>query len=252
MIEPTPQSLIDLDWVATSDLNHIKVIASSQNPKENYSWPDYKRSPLILGIPDILPMSKEPMTAENIVKKLPCKNPAAAAGYMKRIMDILIIPSKPLDSTEDENLMKLAPVSRLLVKDDHRFTALPLALMHLYLFFIVGLVASRICIRLCWKIDRRCHELPLKVLKKVIAHEYNGFKITKTLVDVGGDEGEAIRELVAAHPHIHGINFDLPDVIKNAPPIPGVDHVGSNFFQSIPSEKPSFECWRFPHSSPIC
>nr|KYP39676.1 Isoliquiritigenin 2'-O-methyltransferase [Cajanus cajan] len=31
-----------------------------------------------------------------------------------------------------------------------------------------------------------------------------------------------------------GINFDLPHVIENAPPIPGVEHIGGNMFEGVP------------------
>ena len=51
--------------------------------------------------------------------------------------------------------------------------------------------------------------------------EYEGFSDMKTLVDVGGCEGHTLASIVAAHPHIHGINFDLPHVIAAAPEFPG-------------------------------
>ncbi|BBN10771.1 protein MpOMT17 [Marchantia polymorpha subsp. ruderalis] len=240
--------------------DEIRMIFSAFNYVPSFAL----RATMLLGIPDILAMSKEPMTAENIVQRLPCKNPAAAAGYLKRIMDILIVPgiySRSLVSTADgkshEAAYGLTPVSRLLVKDDVQFTLRPIALLHSNQFFSVGfqhlheslledrspmemafgktfyeLHAERPEISSVFQDAMTCYS---KYWMNVIVHEYDGFKNTKTLVDVGGGEGESINHLVAAYPHIHGINFDLPDVIKNAPPIPGVDHVGGNFFQSIPS-----------------
>ncbi|CAM6090742.1 unnamed protein product [Calypogeia fissa] len=56
-----------------------------------------------------------------------------------------------------------------------------------------------------------------------------------TLVDVGGSQGHAIAAVVARNPQIQGINFDLPHVVAKAPAIKGVQHVGGNFFYSVPS-----------------
>ncbi|KAK9676778.1 hypothetical protein RND81_11G100000 [Saponaria officinalis] len=63
----------------------------------------------------------------------------------------------------------------------------------------------------------------------------DGFsKIEGTLVDVGGGMGKAVTAIVKAHPHIKGINFDLPHVVATAPPAPGVTHVGGDMFVDIP------------------
>ncbi|XP_057873134.2 caffeic acid 3-O-methyltransferase-like [Cryptomeria japonica] len=47
---------------------------------------------------------------------------------------------------------------------------------------------------------------------------YDGFKSFKSVVDVGGGEGSAISTIVKEYPHIHGINFDLPHVVRAAAP----------------------------------
>uniref|UniRef100_A0A7I4DYJ5 O-methyltransferase domain-containing protein n=1 Tax=Physcomitrium patens TaxID=3218 RepID=A0A7I4DYJ5_PHYPA len=51
---------------------------------------------------------------------------------------------------------------------------------------------------------------------------YDGFKDVNVLVDVGGYQGATVAAIVAAHPHIRGINFDLPHVIAEAPEFPGI------------------------------
>ncbi|CAN0845686.1 Acetylserotonin O-methyltransferase [Linum grandiflorum] len=56
----------------------------------------------------------------------------------------------------------------------------------------------------------------------------------KTLVDVGGGNGTAASLLVKGFPWIHGISFDLPHVVKVAPEIEGVKHVGGDMFASVP------------------
>lgn len=75
------------------------------------------------------------------------------------------------------------------------------------------------------------------VTMKLFVGCYQGFEAGEKLrvVDVGGGNGVAIAQIVEAHPHIHGINFDLPQVIESAQSIPGVEHVAGDMFQSIPS-----------------
>ncbi|KAH0664792.1 hypothetical protein KY285_025998 [Solanum tuberosum] len=40
--------------------------------------------------------------------------------------------------------------------------------------------------------------------------------------------------IVSKYPHIKGVTFDLPHVIKDAPVYPGVEHVAGDMFQSVP------------------
>ncbi|KAH9302691.1 hypothetical protein KI387_014274 [Taxus chinensis] len=71
-------------------------------------------------------------------------------------------------------------------------------------------------------------------IEQILKH-YDGFQELKSVVDLGGSKGTALGEIVKAHPHIHGINFDLPHVIATAQPIPGIEHVGGSMFDGIPS-----------------
>ncbi|KAE8666950.1 tir-nbs-lrr resistance protein [Hibiscus syriacus] len=72
------------------------------------------------------------------------------------------------------------------------------------------------------------------VMKSVLKHYKDGFNNVGTLVDVGGGSGAAVAEIVEAHPHIKGLNFDLPNVVASAPKYPNVTHVGGNMFDTIP------------------
>ncbi|KAL2939668.1 Caffeic acid 3-O-methyltransferase, partial [Bienertia sinuspersici] len=54
------------------------------------------------------------------------------------------------------------------------------------------------------------------------------------LVDVGGGVGHTLRVITSKYPSIKGINFDLPHVIQNAPPCPGVEHVSGDMLKDIP------------------
>jgi hypothetical protein len=69
----------------------------------------------------------------------------------------------------------------------------------------------------------------------IAVRKYEGFKDIKTLVDVGGGIGRALETIMSSYPHIHGINYDLPHVIADAPTIPGIEHVSGNMFESVPS-----------------
>eukprot|EP01018_Ginkgo_biloba_P003980 Gb_35314 [translate_table: standard] len=69
------------------------------------------------------------------------------------------------------------------------------------------------------------------VLIRDILSTYDGFKDVNTLIDLGGGVGQALRDIVAAYPHIRGINFDLPHVIATAPTLPGIQHVSGNFLE---------------------
>lgn len=68
-----------------------------------------------------------------------------------------------------------------------------------------------------------------------IVGKYEGFKNIKTLVDVGGGSGMVMREIVKKHPQIHGIVFDLAHTIAENPPMEGVEYVGGDMFESVPS-----------------
>ncbi|KAK8945431.1 Flavone O-methyltransferase 1 [Platanthera guangdongensis] len=72
---------------------------------------------------------------------------------------------------------------------------------------------------------------------------YQGFDGLGSLVDVGGGVGATIGKITAKYPAIRGINFDLPHVISEAPPLPGVEHVGGDMFHSIPTADAIFMKW---------
>uniref|UniRef100_A0A7N0UX78 O-methyltransferase n=1 Tax=Kalanchoe fedtschenkoi TaxID=63787 RepID=A0A7N0UX78_KALFE len=69
------------------------------------------------------------------------------------------------------------------------------------------------------------------------------FEGVRSVVDVGGSDGTALRILVGACPWIHGINFDLPHVVSNAQKIHGVEHVGGDMFVHVPEADAAFIMW---------
>ncbi|XP_039684522.1 caffeic acid 3-O-methyltransferase [Medicago truncatula] len=82
-----------------------------------------------------------------------------------------------------------------------------------------------------------------KIVMKKVLESYNGFKDIKRLVDVGGGLGVNINLVTSKHPHIQGINFDLPHVIQHAPSYPGVEHIGGDMFKSVPKADAIFMKW---------
>ena len=53
---------------------------------------------------------------------------------------------------------------------------------------------------------------------QAVANAYD-FSATRTLVDVGGGHGQMLAAILQAHPILHGVLFDLPYVVKGAPPL---------------------------------
>nr|XP_043631735.1 caffeic acid 3-O-methyltransferase [Erigeron canadensis] len=78
---------------------------------------------------------------------------------------------------------------------------------------------------------------------KKILDIYDGFDSLNTLVDVGGGTGASLSMIVAKHPSVKGINFDLPHVIEDATTIPGIQHVGGDMFESVPKGDAIFMKW---------
>ncbi|XVF60486.1 hypothetical protein PTKIN_Ptkin08bG0051000 [Pterospermum kingtungense] len=81
------------------------------------------------------------------------------------------------------------------------------------------------------------------VSEAVIAGCKDGFNNIETLVDVGGGTGGMAAQIVKSYPHIKAINYDLPHVIKTAPPHDGVSHLGGDLFESIPNADAAFLKW---------
>ncbi|XP_031483595.1 nicotinate N-methyltransferase 1-like [Nymphaea colorata] len=72
---------------------------------------------------------------------------------------------------------------------------------------------------------------------KALLESYDGFGSDglKTIVDVGGGTGSCMAMIVERYRGLQGINFDLPEVVANAPQYNGVTHVGGNMFDSVPT-----------------
>ncbi|KAL2335358.1 hypothetical protein Fmac_016571 [Flemingia macrophylla] len=81
------------------------------------------------------------------------------------------------------------------------------------------------------------------ITMKKILETYNGFEGLGSVVDVGGGNGAIVNMIASKYPTIKCINFDLPHVIKEAPPYTGVKHIGGDMFVSVPEADAIFLKW---------
>lgn len=68
------------------------------------------------------------------------------------------------------------------------------------------------------------------------AYDFSGFS---TLVDIGGGHGALLAGILSAYPFLHGILFDLADVVDGARKVEAISdrcqRVGGSFFESVPA-----------------
>ncbi|KAF7836152.1 isoliquiritigenin 2'-O-methyltransferase-like [Senna tora] len=82
-------------------------------------------------------------------------------------------------------------------------------------------------------INKSMENLSFIAMRKIL-EIYKGFEGISTLVDVGGGTAQTLKMILSKYPSIKAINFDLPQVIQNAPPHPGIEHVEGDMFESVP------------------
>ncbi|KAG6550894.1 hypothetical protein Mapa_007508 [Marchantia paleacea] len=68
----------------------------------------------------------------------------------------------------------------------------------------------------------------------MLLESYRGFEGLSSLVDVGGGVGANLAMVLSRYPDLRGINFDLPHVVARGVQVPRLEHVGGDFFQSVP------------------
>ena len=62
------------------------------------------------------------------------------------------------------------------------------------------------------------------IFMRDILESYKGFENLKEIVDIGGGIGVTLNMIISKYPWIRGINFDLPQVIRDSPTWPGMYH----------------------------
>ncbi|KAG8070550.1 hypothetical protein GUJ93_ZPchr0006g43110 [Zizania palustris] len=80
------------------------------------------------------------------------------------------------------------------------------------------------------------------ILVTKMLERFKGFDGVRRLVDAGGGTGSTLGMITSRHKHITGINYDLPHVISQALPFPGVEHVAGNMYESAYPLEMQFFC----------
>ncbi|WVZ96427.1 hypothetical protein U9M48_042066 [Paspalum notatum var. saurae] len=226
------------------------------------------RTAIELGLLETLVAAGEnkALTPQELAAKLPCKANPAAASMVDRLLRLLAsysVVSCAVEEREDGSLSRkyaAAPVCRWLAPNaDHGGVSMApfLLLANDKLFMEAwchmkdavldgGSPFNRAFKTPSWfdyagedaRFNRVFNDAMKEhsvILTKKILELYKGFDGVRTLVDVGGGLGSTIHAITSRYPSIRGINFDLPHVIADAPAYPGVQHVGGDMFESVPS-----------------
>lgn len=207
-------------------------------------------------------------SAKEIVAHLPAKNPEAATMLDRMLCllashSVLTCTIRTLPDGRVERLYGLASVCKFLTKDDKGATLAPLASI------------SKPIIDSCYQLKDSILEgghpferaygvshyvyngqnpdMNEKFNNAMAAHStitmdkilttYDGFEGLTSLVDVGGGNGATLKKILTKYPKIRGVNLDLPHVINDASPCPGVEHVVGDMFESIPKGDAVFIKW---------
>ncbi|KAK2365353.1 hypothetical protein P8452_68180 [Trifolium repens] len=229
------------------------------------------RSAIDLGIFDILAKAGEgaELSAQDIAVKIGTNNPEAPT-MLNRLLRLLashsiLNSSVPQQHDDQQIFYSLSNRSKYFVTDADGISLGPtLALLLDNVFYqswselkgaIVegGIPFNRVYGMHAFeypRVDPRFNDVFNKAMlssttinMKRILEFYQGFEHVTKLVDVGGGLGHNLKLITAKYSHIHGINFDLPHVLQNAPNYPGVEHVGGDMFESVPTGDAIFMKW---------
>ena len=66
------------------------------------------------------------------------------------------------------------------------------------------------------------------------------FSSFRTIADIGGGKGHLLRAILAAHPSVEGVLFDLPHVAAEAPAAPRLRTQGGDFFKDRTPEADAY------------
>ncbi|XP_060211431.1 (R,S)-reticuline 7-O-methyltransferase-like [Lycium barbarum] len=217
-----------------------------------------------LRIADIIHSHGHPITLSQIATNVDSSSPDIS--YLSRIMRFLVRRKIfTANSQGGDTLYGLTPISRWLLHDTELSVA-PMFLMQNNPILMAPWHYFSNCVKEGGIAFKKAHGYEIfemaskddelnenfnngmnsvtKIIVQAIIKEYkNGFDSITSLVDVGGGTGAAMFEIVKAYPHIKGINYDLPHVVSTAKKYDGVDHVGGDMFQDIPSADAVFLKW---------
>nr|AKO60154.1 S-adenosyl-L-methionine:O-methyltransferase [Papaver somniferum] len=219
-----------------------------------------------LGIPDIINSHGRAITLLEITNAIKTNSQLSSSpdiNCLSRIMRLLVrkrvfsSQSHPEAGETDETMLyNLTPSSKWLLRDSE-FSLVPMVLFEHnprlmapwhYLTKCVqegGFAFEKTYGTQVWdyalanpdinKLLNDAMECTARIIVVTLLAAYKeGFDGIETIVDVGGGTGMVVIEIVKAHPHMRGVNFDLPHVVAAAPEFEGVKHVGGDFFVNVP------------------
>eukprot|EP00253_Pinus_taeda_P009320 PITA_09320 len=226
---------------------------------------------VLLGIPDMIAREgpRATLSLNEIVARLPTESPDAACLF--RIMRVLVAKGvfratvvKGADAGACETRYGLTPTSKWLVKE-RELSMVPMVLMqsdertmapwHRFNECVLdgGVAFERANGADIWAyasahpdfnhLFNNAMACNARIVMKALLSKYRGFDGLTSLVDIGGGTGTAIAEIVRAYPSIKGINYDLPHVVATAPHLLGVEHMGGDMFETVPSADAIFMKW---------
>jgi hypothetical protein len=226
---------------------------------------------VLLGIPDMIAREgpRATLSLDEIAARLPTESPDASCLF--RIMRFLVAKGvfrasvvKSAEAGACETRYGLTPTSKWLVKE-RELSMVPMVLMqsdertmapwHRFNECVLdgGVAFERANGADIWSyasahpdfnhLFNNAMACNARIVMKALLSKYRGFDGLNSLVDIGGGTGTAIAEIVRTYPSIRGINYDLPHVVATAPHLPGVEHMGGDMFETVPSADAIFMKW---------
>ncbi|PRQ18787.1 putative (S)-scoulerine 9-O-methyltransferase [Rosa chinensis] len=215
------------------------------------------------------------LTSKEIVSQISTKNPNVAAANLKRILRVLSVHSllsvqRPSSSgkTMQEETYGLTKETLWLVPNEDGVSLAPFILLFSEMDMVksLSMLKDTVLEPGCLPFNKAYGMSIYKYLSEKpdlsqlfnkgvgqssildfeeVLKVYKGFEEVEELMDVGGGDGMTISKVVSRYPHIHGINFDLPNVIVQgtAKYQTGVKYVGGDMFQLIPNAQSILLKW---------
>ncbi|KAK7258434.1 hypothetical protein RIF29_24011 [Crotalaria pallida] len=237
-------------------------------------FPMVLRSAIGLGVFEILAKAGEgaKLSAKDIAIEIGTSNKEAPT-MLERLLRLLAshsvlnchVPQDHAQNNNNNNLYSLTPASKYFVKDaDGLSGGSGLTLVMDKVFYESwgelegairegGIPFNRVHGMHAFEypsVDPRFNEVfniamnsDTTITMKRILEVYKGFEHINRLVDVGGGLGFNLKLITSKYPNVKGINFDLLHVIEHAPTYDGVEHVGGDMFESVPTGDVIFMKW---------
>ncbi|KAL0702055.1 hypothetical protein Bca4012_058177 [Brassica carinata] len=237
------------------------VALQAQRMVYSLTFPMVFKAALELGVIDMLASAEDGMwlSPSAIASRLPTKlTNTEAPMLLDRILRLLashsVLKCRVAETRKTERVYAAEPVCKLFLKDSDGSGS---QLSHLKDVILEGKDAfvSAHGMRafeylgsdeqFAEMFNLAMSESSTLVMKKIL-EVYKGFEDVDTLVDVGGGVGKVlglVTLVTSNYPHIKGINFDLPSVVANAPPYPGVQHVAGDMLIKVPKGDAIFMKW---------